>query len=84
MTTHKISGTITLPIGAGKTSAVPLHAREKWDRGQVRCVETGTIYDSAAQAAHSLGCTRSTMSNHLNGRFPHIRGKHFEYVQEGE
>lgn len=67
--------------------AVLLHAQpkhEKYDRHRIKCVETGEIFESAAAAAHSLGCGRSAMSNHLSGRFPHIRGKHFVRIEEAE
>ena len=53
----------------------------KWKRVQIMCVETGEIYDSAAAACHALGCGKSAMSNHLAGRFPHLRGKHFKRVE---
>jgi hypothetical protein len=55
---------------------------KKYDRVKVRCIETGIVYDSAAEAAFKLPCGRSAMSNHLAGRFPHIKGKHFERVEE--
>ena len=57
----------------------------KWQRVKIKCLETGEIYDSAASAAHAVGCGKSAMSNHLSGRFPHIRGLRFErlYEQEG-
>lgn len=70
------------PITGEPISAVLSHA--PWERGQVRCIDTGEIFESAAAAAHSIGCGRSAMSNHLSGRFPHIRGKRFERVAEAE
>ncbi len=54
----------------------------KWQRTQVMCVETGEIYDSAAAACTALGCGKSAMSNHLSGRFPHLRGLHFKRVEK--
>jgi hypothetical protein len=59
-------------------------AVEKYDRHKIRCVETGTVYDSAAAAAFAIGCSRGAMSNHLAGRHAHVRGKRFERVAEEE
>lgn len=55
--------------------AVLLH---KYKRVKVKCLETGVIYDSAAAACRAIGCGKSAMVNHLAGRFPDIRGMHFE------
>lgn len=67
------------------STAVLLHRQHvRWDRTAVRCIETGEVYDSAAAAAHALGVGRGTISNHLAGRYPHVRGKHFERVEGSE
>ena len=58
--------------------------KNTYERCKVRCVETGEVYESLSAAAYAVGCTRGTMSNHLNGRFPHVRGKHFERINETE
>jgi hypothetical protein len=51
-----------------------------YSRVKVRCVELGIVYDSAAAAAEAFNCGKSAMANHLAGRFPHLRGLHFERV----
>lgn len=53
-----------------------------YSRVQVRCIELGIVYPSLTHAAIAIGCGKSAMSNHLAGRFPHIRGLHFERVIE--
>jgi len=50
----------------------------KYKRVKIKCVETGDIYDSSVAAARAVGCSKSAMANHLMGRFPHVRGLHFE------
>lgn len=60
----------------------------KWgeNRGrgrEVRCVETGKIYDNAAAAARDMGWYQSLISVALkNGTSPKRSGYHFEYVDE--
>lgn len=51
-----------------------------YSRVKVRCVELGIVYNSAAEAAEAFNCGKSAMANHLAGRFPHLRGLHFERV----
>lgn len=56
--------------------------QKKWDRCQVRCIDTGEVFESSSAAANSIQCGRSAMSNHLSGRHPHVKGKRFERVVE--
>ena len=42
----------------------------------VQCIETGTVYASQGQAARELGLDPSTISRHLNGEFPDVKGNH--------
>ena len=51
-----------------------------WTRTPVHCIDLGITFDSAVEAAKFIGCGKSAMSNHLAGRFPHIRGMRFERV----
>jgi len=44
----------------------------------VRCKETGEVFLSQAEAAQSVGTSATNMSQHLNGRFSDVYGKHFE------
>ena len=46
----------------------------------VKCLETGSIYLSQAEAAKAMGFTPSTLSQHLNGMRSHIHGFHLERV----
>jgi hypothetical protein len=55
------------------------------NRGKrVRDVQTGLIYDTAAQAAIATGITPGAMSNHLTGKqgYATIRGKTFERLED--
>lgn len=54
--------------------------KNNYKTGKIVCLETGIVYESASELARILGCSKSAISNHLAGRFPHIRGKHFCYV----
>lgn len=44
----------------------------------IRDTQTGFVYESQAQAAHDLRLSQSQLSNHLNGRTPHVMGHTFE------
>ena len=47
----------------------------------VRCIETGTEYDSAAEACRANGIQASNMSAHLNGTGSRkVGGKSYEYI----
>lgn len=61
-------------------TAVPSPKHIPWTRTSVMCIETGEIFDSAQEAAEFIGCGKSAMSNHLSGRHPHVRGKHFKRI----
>lgn len=54
--------------------------QKQWKRTQIRCIETGEVYENLSTAAIAINCTKGAMSNHLAGRHPHIRGKRFERV----
>lgn len=52
---------------------------------KVRCVEgafAGLVFPNVTAAATAIGCGKSAMCNHLNGRFPAVRGMKFERVVE--
>ena len=48
----------------------------------VRCITDGNVFPSASAAARFYDITKSTMSNHLNGRdgYPQIRNMTFERI----
>lgn len=41
---------------------------------------TGTVYASQGQAARELGLNPARISDHLNGRSPHVKGHVFEVL----
>lgn len=49
---------------------------------KVRCVETGTEYNSIKEAAAVFGIAPKSLQNHLQGLKPKVVGMHFEYVEE--
>lgn len=54
---------------------------KKYQRSAVRCIETGEVFISAAEAAHHLNMTRAAVSAHLSGKAPSVAGLHFERVK---
>ena len=57
----------------------------KYTRTAIRCLETGEVFVSAAELSHVLGMSRASISNHLAGRYPTLKGltfvRHDEPVQ---
>jgi hypothetical protein len=51
---------------------------KKYERVKIRCVDTGEIFENLTEAAKAIGCGKSALSNHLSGRYPHVRGKKYE------
>ncbi len=45
-----------------------------------RCVETGMEWSSQVEAAEAMKIPQSVISQHINGKFPHAHGFHFERV----
>ena len=45
---------------------------------QVRIVETNEVFFNATALAKFLNVSDSTISNHLAGRYPHVKGYHLE------
>lgn len=50
-------------------------------RKSVRCIETGVVYESLAQAANSLNRGRTTLRTHIHSRKP-LDGHTYEFVKE--
>ena len=54
------------------------------DRGhpgfRVRNLETGDEFVSQTAAAKAFGISQSNLSNHLNGKYAHAEGLHFERI----
>ena len=48
----------------------------------VRCIETGEVFGSQNRAATLLGLNPGDLSSHLNGKYDHVKGLHFERVNE--
>ncbi len=45
-----------------------------------RCVETGEVFSSQIRAAIAYDISPTSLSNHLNGRTPHVNGYTFERI----
>lgn len=56
---------------------------QPWKRTWVRNKDTGKIFESAREAALSIGVGDAAMSNHLAGRCDSLNGQSFERVPEG-
>lgn len=51
------------------------------NRGKlVMCINDCSVYDSAAVAAEYVGVSKSTMSRHLAGKQPSVKGKEYVYI----
>jgi hypothetical protein len=48
---------------------------------KVRVVETGNVYDSIRACGRDIGCNQSDICKCLNGKSPHVKGFHFEYME---
>ena len=46
----------------------------------VICLETGEVFTSVIDAAEAIGAHHTNLSQHLNGKLRHIKGKHFCYL----
>lgn len=46
----------------------------------VRCLETLQEFPSQEEAAEAFNMAASIISQHLNGKFPHAKGFHFERI----
>ena len=43
----------------------------------ITCVNTGQVFRTQSEAAHTLGLNQSNISQHLRGRIPHVKGYTF-------
>lgn len=50
-------------------------------RKKVKCIETGVVFNSIAEAAEKLSLQRSKISNVINGYRKTTGGFHFEYIE---
>ena len=60
-------------------------SEDSLERGKklTRCIETGKVYESAAAAARSIGCSNSSVKNAIHyGQS--LKGLHWEYIEPGE
>ena len=46
----------------------------------VICLETGEVFTSVIDAAEAIGAHQTNLSQHLNGKLRHVKGKHFCYL----
>lgn len=63
-----------------RVSGSPGPGKRPW----VRCIETGEVYLSASEAARCNGRHAATIRGHLEGRYAHCGGLHFEYIRSKE
>lgn len=54
----------------------------KYTRTAIKCLETGEVFASAAELTHVLGMSRASVSNHLAGRVPALKGLTFVRCEE--
>lgn len=72
---------LNCPLASCTGNCVRVHGPyEPRKRPYVRCVETGELYPSASEAARCLGRSATSLRAHLEGRYKHCGGLHFEYV----
>lgn len=50
------------------------------NKKRVKCMETGVVYESLAEAAMALNCSSQLLWRALNGRTETCRGYHWDYV----
>ena len=48
----------------------------------VICLETGEKWASQVEAAVAKGISETNLSQHLNGKYPHANGFHFERLED--
>jgi hypothetical protein len=48
----------------------------------IKCCETGEMFASQNRAAEANAITAAMLSAHLNGKYPHAGGRHFERIGE--
>lgn len=58
------------------------NTRRKKNPKRVRCIETGEIFDSLAEAARAVGRDRTNICSCLKGRQKTCGGFHWEYYKE--
>ena len=51
---------------------------------KIRCIETGEVYNSCAEAGRAIGVTKTTVRNVVIGKQESTKGFHFEAVEEEE
>ena len=51
---------------------------------KVRCIETGEVYNSCAEAGRAVGINHSSINNVALGKQESVKGLHFEFVEENE
>jgi predicted transcriptional regulator len=54
----------------------------KYCKKAVRCIETGEEFENITHVAKMLGRSVASVSNHLAGRTPNVKGLHFETIEK--
>ncbi len=66
----------------GRSANIRLEETRKPMKKPVRCIETGVIYESIAQAAKTFGLCSTTIGHAANGKYEKACGFHWEFVDE--
>lgn len=66
----------------GDSMETCLNAAKQHNCKKVRCIETGIIYESGAEAARAMGLDASHISKVCRGKLKTHKGFHFEFVME--
>lgn len=61
-----------------------LHQNGTKSKISIKCLETGKTYDSLSEAANDLDLRQGNISRHLKGIVSHVKGYHFEKVEDNE
>jgi hypothetical protein len=78
-----INDSFNITNRATKTNTVVTNLTRQGHPGfKVRCNETGVVFPSIHNAAKSMDMNPSQLSQHLQGKLPHVKGKTFTKLGE--
>lgn len=76
-----IHNTLLRPNGKGCPLCSRKSAGQKHGR-PIKCLETGAVYNSAAEASRETGIPRTSITGCVNGEKTHAGGFHWEFVKQ--
>lgn len=62
--------------------AFKLGLRKPRSQIKVRVIETGEEYESIRECERATGCSQTDICKYFKGKRPHVKGYHFEKVQD--